>query len=191
MGGAAGVIGREDLPVCPFHPQRAVVALQLAVLPGAVRLQEVQVLTSPKDNRLVILGARVLGEFGDDPEQNNCRHELVVAGQSLAIRIEIWRSGFRTWCRLSNSLADSDSSACGFAEFSSRWRTGFSHFVANPRTARCVLRKRRAGKPHRYRNHLRRRSSALRGEAARPSGLSEPVAYQQVFVSWVAHKQGR
>jgi hypothetical protein len=30
-------------------------------------------------------------------------------------------------CRFSFRMADSDVSTCGFAEFSSEWRTGFSH----------------------------------------------------------------
>jgi hypothetical protein len=30
-------------------------------------------------------------------------------------------------CRFQNSVADGDASTCGFAEFSSKWRMGFSH----------------------------------------------------------------
>jgi hypothetical protein len=38
-----------------------------------------------------------------------------------------WSGEHRESCRFSLCMADGDASTCGFAEFSSKWRTGFSH----------------------------------------------------------------
>jgi hypothetical protein len=42
-------------------------------------------------------------------------------------------------CRFSKSLADGDASTCAFAEFSSKWRTGFSHLRGGSYNQTVVL----------------------------------------------------
>ena len=66
-GGTVGV-AVEDLPVGPFDLQRAVEPLDLAVLPRAVRLDEL-VLSAELGNRLLDGGGVAVGQgvVGDQP----------------------------------------------------------------------------------------------------------------------------
>src|SRR6202023_2673249 len=48
-----------------------------------------------------------------------------------------WGLRIYSGCRFSNSLADGSAPTCGFAEFSSKWRTGFSIEMSSATPRRC------------------------------------------------------
>src|SRR5699024_4347080 len=99
-GGSVGV-GQEDLAVCPLDLQGAVEAFYFAVLPGAVRLDElvlradrgdrVSHVVGPAVGEVVVgdypldLGDAVGGEVFGGAEHERCAGGALLVGQDLGV----------------------------------------------------------------------------------------------------------
>src|SRR5882724_13367667 len=63
-------------------------------------------------------------------------HDLGGIGWNSSKKMSIVVRPFVHGCRFSNRVADDDASSYGFVGFSSKWRTSFLIFVADPITVR-------------------------------------------------------